>query len=114
MGSHDTLHAKSTIATLACLLFGACQGDYPLAPSLCDDLCHAEDNVRCGDWLSDPAECVVQCEVLHQSSGHACDAEIRELLACLNALPDGNDYCYAQPCSDQYSAMWLCQPGPSE
>jgi len=96
------------------LLHCACQSEYPIAPTLCDELCHAQDNAGCGSWLDEPAECVLWCEALPVPNGPDCNAEIREVIACLQELTPGNDYCLAPPCGEQYAALWQCSSATAE
>lgn len=96
------------------VLLAACQGEYPIAPTLCDELCHAQDNVKCGSWLENPAECVLQCEAVRVTNGPDCDQLTALVVSCLQALPPGNDYCRELPCSEQYDALWRCQSARAE
>lgn len=100
---------------LSCLLATACQNDYPLEPTPCDDWCHA--TATC-EW-SDPADCVALCEEegLYPESPE-CRAAWDEAMRCLNALPAGaacNGMTSAtgegQDCSAEQEAVWLCAYG---
>ena len=90
-----------------------CQGNYPLEPTLCDDWCDAKDQVRCGDWLDDPAGCVVICEQ-QLSSNSACASALEAHVECLRNTPPGNGYCTDQPCTTQLADFYACAPSTRE
>ncbi len=98
-------HALSPLA-LSCGL--SCQGGYPIAPTLCDDWCDANDRVRCGDYLEDPASCVASCEETQTSINHDCKTALNAAVECLRNTPAGNAYCSSQPCSSEISAVYAC------
>jgi len=37
------------LAAVACQSL-SCEGDYPIAPTLCDDWCHTSEHVSCGNY----------------------------------------------------------------
>ena len=93
---------------------GACQGEYPIAPTVCDELCHASDNITCGSWLENPVDCVLQCEAQRAPTAPDCDAQVWRVISCLRALPAGSNYCREPPCGEQYDALWQCQSVSAE
>jgi hypothetical protein len=88
----------------------ACQGDYPMAPTLCDDWCRANDHVRCGDYSRDPAECVSDCESFQKPTTPECTTKFHNVIDCLNEMPPTNDYCGQQGpiCQAEYAAFEGC------
>jgi hypothetical protein len=86
----------------------ACQGGYPIAPTLCDDLCDAQDRVSCMYYLQDPAECVVSCESSYETSNHECDPALRAFIECLRHTPPGTNYCGTQPCQQESNDLNDC------
>ncbi|MET0593348.1 MAG: hypothetical protein ABW133_11650 [Polyangiaceae bacterium] len=87
--------AKTFAALFVVLLLVKCDQGYPIAPTLCDELCAAEHRLPCDGDL-DPASCVAQCEadrqsdpgVLQAGSPARCDRARTDLLACVRTLPD--------------------------
>ncbi len=47
-----------------------CQGDYPIAPTACDEWCNASIEGDCFDY--DPAACVASCERQGLTSNPDC------------------------------------------
>jgi len=97
---------------VTCLVCSACQNEYPIEPTPCDDWCHATET--CG-W-SDPADCVDACEeqgLTPQSP--ECRARWDEAIGCFNAAPEGA-VCRTmtmasgdeQDCSAEREAVWEC------
>jgi hypothetical protein len=88
----------------------ACQGEYPLSPTLCDDWCHLTEPAAC-DYYS-PAGCVRECE----NSGFAtsCASELEAAITCAKAFPREVTSCFdfagavAQECEPKYSALIEC------
>jgi hypothetical protein len=106
------------LAAWGCLAW-ACQGDYPIAPTVCDDWCRASDHVRCGDYSRDPAACVADCENFQKPSTPECMTKFRNVIDCLNQAPPTNDYCGQQApvCAAEYAALVGCtgmSGGPME
>ena len=113
-----------TLAALsAFLLLPKCDSGYPIAPTLCDDLCAAQDRIHCENDL-DPATCVARCEGERQTDSDQpfvgestrCDYSRSELLACVRALPDSVFSCVngtkrlpASACADAELHLAICR-----
>ena len=100
------------------LVLGACQNDYPLEPTPCDDFCFATERVSCG--FNDPASCVAECEAQKTASpAPECQQAWQSMLDCYRALPDealcpwtsGAREFYQTPCSAESAAYYGCS-GP--
>jgi hypothetical protein len=78
---------------LMAMLVGACQNDYPLEPTPCDDFCRATQRKSCDD--NDPAWCVSNCEDsrIVQLDEPGCQELWDAALDCYAALPE-EDVCY--------------------
>ena len=63
----------------ACLLLVACNSEYPIAPTPCDDYCLAVQRGDCKD--DEPADCVRSCEQ-ERSRAAGCDAALATLSDC--------------------------------
>jgi hypothetical protein len=78
------------------LLLLKCDRGYPIAPTVCDALCAAENRIRC-DAEVDPVHCVSQCESERELDGvgvrEECDPARRDLAECVDALPDSDFSC---------------------
>jgi hypothetical protein len=78
------------------LLLLKCGRGYPIAPTVCDALCAAENRIRC-DAEVDPVLCVSQCESARELDAAGvpggCDPARRDLAECVEALPDSDFSC---------------------
>lgn len=92
------------------LLTAGCQGEYPLAPTICDEWCHVTKGFSCGFY--DPAACVSECEAQLFASGDACRAPVEVALACFRNTPGALvRYCARgemQPCLKELEALYSC------
>ena len=97
----------AVVFSVACLL--ACQNDYPLDPTPCDDYCYEVERVFC--WDEDPADCVASCEEFGRPKDPECRARWEEMLACLQGLPDGAGCTavFPMPCEAEHTAVYDCQ-----
>ena len=112
------LRNAMALAAVACQSL-SCEGDYPIAPTLCDDWCHTSERVSCGNYLEDPAECVARCESEQMPSKPECVAKFRSVIECLNQAPPTHDDCGQQTpvCAAEYAAFYECKGvsnGPTE
>jgi len=84
---------RTTRTLLLAGLAGACQNEYPLEPTPCDDFCRATQRKSCDD--NDPAWCVANCEESHivQLDEPGCQELWDAALDCYRALPD-QEVCY--------------------
>jgi hypothetical protein len=116
-----TLHAvirpaeHAAILALIAAFSAACQNDYPLEPTPCDDWCYATERVACGN--SDPASCVAACEAEGSAPG---PPECRELweaaLSCYQQLPDealcpwqfSDEAVFSDVCGPEMNAYMSC------
>jgi hypothetical protein len=82
----------------AFLFLPRCDQGYPIAATLCDEWCAAENRIRCANEV-DPAQCVSQCEDMRLFNGRPeqtkCDPARHELVECIKALPDSAFVCDA-------------------
>lgn len=70
----------------------ACDGGYPLAPTICDDWCRATQRANCAE--DRPADCVADCE--RESIARRvprCETGWLEVLSCYEAADDSAFYC---------------------
>ena len=74
----------------AFLLLTSCQGEYPLAPTVCDYWCAAEQRGRCS--RDEPVECVGGCEKRRKERAD-CDVPRQALADCVNRLPESAFRC---------------------
>jgi hypothetical protein len=61
----------------------ACDDEYPLEPTFCDDWCHATLRADCGD---EPDNCVRECELT--KSDDECLSKQRKLMQCYESASD--------------------------
>jgi hypothetical protein len=88
----------------------ACQGDYPLAPTLCDDWCHLTESKDACSFYS-PSNCVRECEERGYTT--RCSAEFEAALACVKGHPSRKQSCGVQgsnvaECTDLDSDLLNC------
>lgn len=97
------------------LALWACQGEYPLAPTVCDDWCNASEPVEC-EFYS-PSSCVRQCEEAGYST--LCSDELSMLMTCMKEHPKPHMSCYdfvgaiEMNCEGYYSALLNCATVPA-
>jgi hypothetical protein len=99
---------------LAALAGSACQGDYPLPPSACDEWCATTENFACG-WY-DPADCVAQCEAESLTAIPECREPFASALQCFRSSFDITRHCRNAliggvpdtTCAAEYSALSDC------
>lgn len=92
----------------------ACQGEYPLEPTLCDEWCDATRGFSCDFY--DPAACVADCEQRGYTHAEACRVPFREALACIRNTPGAAQWqCgfsftggLAPPCQTELQALYSC------
>jgi len=72
--------ALALIAALA----PSCAGDYPLAPTPCDEWCGATTGFTCEYY--EPASCVLQCEEAGLANSR-CSALMEATVACFRNAP---------------------------
>ncbi len=82
---------------LAAVALTSCGGDYPIAPTACDDWCLATQRANCDE--DDPLDCVRECED---------DSLIGNYPACVNDWNKLKD-CY----QNASSANFVCEEGHS-
>jgi hypothetical protein len=109
----ERLRSTVRAATVAwgCLLaVAACQGEYSLAPTACDDHCRAIQRADCSEDY--PADCVRDCENVRHS--WACDETQRAVAACYAAVDAADFACvndHSQPgsiCLPERRALSEC------
>ena len=90
-------------------LLGACQNDYPLEPTPCDDWCYEVERTMC--WGMEPAECVAECEEWGRPKNPECVPLWDDLLDCYRQLPDGAacGVVWEMPCEAENMALGECQ-----
>ena len=113
----DSLSFTSSMAAaLAALLLAlGCDNDYPIAPTECDDWCHATQRADCTED-EEPDECVSICEESALGRQYPeCEPEWVELTECYRQAPDSAFTCvkdYSQPlnslCLEQRRAANYC------
>lgn len=86
---------------VVCLLLAqGCENDYPIAPTACDDWCHATQRADCKEDES-PDDCVSNCEATALGRRFPrCEPEWLELTDCYLQAPDSAFVCvadYSQP-----------------
>lgn len=88
----------------------ACAGDYPLAPTPCDDYCHATKDFQCSYYS--PSSCVVRCE---QQGFNApeCRAELNQVVSCVSATPNATRCTHigdpaSDPCGAELASLRNC------
>lgn len=87
-----------SVSVAACFGLFACDNDYPIAPTACDDWCHATQRADCKEDES-PADCVSSCEADALGRRHPeCEASWLALSECYRNAPNG-----AFSCVDGYS-----------
>jgi hypothetical protein len=103
------------VVALIAALSSACQNDYPLEPTPCDDWCYATERVACGN--NDPASCVAACEADGNVPGPPQCRELWEAaLSCYEKLPDeavcpwqlGHGEAFSDACGPEMSAYMSC------
>jgi hypothetical protein len=85
-----------TVACMGLRAITACQNDYLLAPTACDDYCRAIQRADCSEDY--PADCVRDCEA-SPSSG-TCEEARAALTACYASANSGEFICvdeHSQP-----------------
>jgi len=105
-------YGTKTSALFAVALAG-CQGDYPIAPTACDDWCNTSVEVDCYDY--DPASCVADCERQGFMSKPECAGEVDAAMECYRTLSPGERSCSGPrgvPCTNEYSAVIRCLNPP--
>ena len=91
-----TLFVSASVAT--CLRLVACDNDYPIAPTECDDWCYATQRADCEEDES-PDDCVSICEETALGRRHPeCEPAWISLSECYRDAPDS-----AFTCVDDYS-----------
>lgn len=93
------------------ILAAACQGEYPIAPTACDEWCDATQGLTCGGFY-DPAGCVSECEE-QNLTGVACRAPFEVVLACFRDTPEAaathcSDGFEVPLCQDELQALYAC------
>jgi hypothetical protein len=95
--------ARSLAVAGGCsLAVTACQGEYSLAPTACDDYCRAIQRADCSEDY--PAECVRECENVRISG--ACEESQAALTACY-AAADAREFACV---SDRSQPRSVCLP----
>lgn len=97
------------LGVFSALALYACEGEYPLAPTACDDWCHLTENVSC-EFYS-PSSCVRQCEESGYSS--RCAAELHAAMECIKDHLDKPWSCFgasdgSMQCVEEYGALINC------
>lgn len=80
---------RKLASAFALFTLEACQGEYPLAPTLCDDWCHLSESREC-DFYS-PSSCVRQCE--EQGYSTRCSVHLETVMQCLKEHPPEESAC---------------------
>lgn len=94
---------RSFAVVCACLLgTAACQGDYSLAPTACDDYCRAVQRADCSEDY--PAECVRGCENSLVSS--LCEVAQAALVDCYASAKSADFACV----NDHSQPLNVCLP----
>lgn len=107
--------ALSSSSLLAGFWLLACDNDYPIAPTECDDWCYATQRADCEEDES-PDDCVSNCEENALGRQHpACEPEWIRLSECYRDAPDSAFTCvqdYSEPsnslCLDERRAAHYC------
>jgi hypothetical protein len=113
----DATLVKSCVLGWFSLALVACDPGYTLAPTPCDDYCHATQRGGCKD--DDPAECVRDCESQGSAPRDACVASRRDLDDCwlrldvsVFACVDHHTRLPDDQCLDERRALSEClEPG---
>jgi hypothetical protein len=71
--------------------------EYPIAPTLCDELSHAQDNAGCGPLLDEPFRMRALVARHFPFPTVPIATRVSRVIACLQELTPGNDYCLAPP-----------------
>jgi hypothetical protein len=74
---------------LLLLLLSACESDYALTPTVCDDYCRATQRAECDDDA--PADCVRECERRRRPDD--CDTALAALGECYEHRDASAFYC---------------------
>lgn len=74
------------VAIAALTAAPGCSGGYPLAPTPCDDWCHATKGESCPEYYN-PASCVSNCEAQNKDD-ERCRKELDAAIACFHAKPE--------------------------
>lgn len=105
------LGARLALCFVICA--GGCQGEYPIAPTPCDDWCKVTQGFSCGFY--DPAACVFDCEEQNLTGGERCREPFEAAMACFRATPGALAAAcsFAGPegslaCSPQFTALRAC------
>jgi hypothetical protein len=88
----DAARATGALCLLLPLLLSACESDYPLSPTICDDYCRGSLRAQCDDDA--PADCVRDCE--QQRRPYDCDTELAALGDCYARQDASAFYCEDQ------------------
>ena len=90
----------------------ACQGEYPIAPTVCDEWCDATRGFGCDYY--DPAACVSQCERDGLSREGPCKVHFDAALACIRSTPGAATWQCSfapstmQPCQNELQNLYMC------
>ncbi len=106
--------SRCTAWMLACLA-SACQGDYPIAPTACDEWCYVTESWECGkNYQRDPAVCVATCERQGITANPECSAELTAVLECFRGLSESEKSCGHGEilCRVQLDAFTRCRFAP--
>jgi hypothetical protein len=103
-GTRGALFALSVAAAVAC------QGGYPLSPTVCDEWCDQTQRISCVPY--DPAGCVASCEKTGISNP-ACASLVQQTLQCLRDRPNDTFDCQSaftalEPCLNLQSEVSAC------
>lgn len=109
----NLLHPRAFVLVCAgALVSSACQGEYPLAPTVCDKWCLLTTAFECG--YESPSLCVRECE---ETFTTRCASEFETALNCVELHPSGNAgerSCYdfssriSTECEDANNALLVC------
>jgi hypothetical protein len=76
----------SRLAVGFALVAVACQSEYPIAPTACDEWCHVTRDFRCEFY--DPADCVWQCELRDLPWDGPCRVPFDAAMDCVRNSPE--------------------------
>jgi hypothetical protein len=95
----------------------ACDREYPLAPTFCDDWCDVALR-HCFGY--EPGTCVSECEADLRTTPHACETERRAVIDCVHSSPGAaSGFCFSEvrpndACEAEVDAATLCRAGGEE
>lgn len=112
---HKILHLVLGVTSVGAATH--CSNEYPIAPTFCDEFCHATLRSGCD---TEPDNCVRECEL--QAVGPACEPKQQALLRCYQRADEQAFECsrFSSPrvkggvCQTERDAMLTCELPPMQ